>query len=111
VVGARNGRLVTTAVRSLVRPAMLWMRMVSMASARVMAGRMVVSRRASIDVPAPESARIPFCETLQVPPCHSGHCEKDEDSVWMQACWAAYVMFASLGRAPSDTSMRDAERC
>ena len=35
----------------------LWMRVVSMASARVIAGRMVVSRRASIDLPAPEAPR------------------------------------------------------
>jgi hypothetical protein len=35
-----------------VRPATLWMRVVSMASARVMAGRMVVGRRAGRDVPA-----------------------------------------------------------
>jgi hypothetical protein len=35
------------------RPATRWIRVVSMASARVIAGRMVVSRRASIDVPAP----------------------------------------------------------
>jgi hypothetical protein len=53
VVGGRNGRVVTKAVRSPVRPATRWMRLASMASARVMAGRMVVSRRASIDVPAP----------------------------------------------------------
>jgi hypothetical protein len=52
VMGARNGQLVTNAVQSHVRPATLWMRVVSMASARVMAGRMVVSRRASIDLPA-----------------------------------------------------------
>jgi hypothetical protein len=35
------------------KPATLWMRVVSMASARVIAGRIVVSRRASIDLPAP----------------------------------------------------------
>jgi hypothetical protein len=40
-------------VRSPVRPATRWIRVVSIASARVIAGRMVVSRRASIDVPAP----------------------------------------------------------
>jgi hypothetical protein len=51
--GARHGRVVTHAVRSPVRPATLWMRVVSMASAKVMAGRMVVSRRANIDLPAP----------------------------------------------------------
>ena len=33
------------------KPATLWIRVVSMASARVIAGRMVVSRRASIDFP------------------------------------------------------------
>ena len=55
--GARNGRVVTNAVRSPVRPATLWMRVVSMASARVIAGRMVVSRRASIDLPAPGGPR------------------------------------------------------
>jgi hypothetical protein len=43
----------TPAVRAPVRPATRWMRVVSMASARVIAGRMVVSRRASIHLPAP----------------------------------------------------------
>jgi hypothetical protein len=38
-------------MRAPVRPATLWMHVVSMASARLMAGRMVVSRRASIDFP------------------------------------------------------------
>src|SRR5882724_13170554 len=51
--GARNGRVVTNAVRSPVRPATRWMRVISMASAKVMAGWMVVRRRANIDVPAP----------------------------------------------------------
>jgi hypothetical protein len=51
--GARHGRVVTNAVRSPVRPATRWIRVVSMASARVIAGRMVVSRRASMDLPAP----------------------------------------------------------
>jgi hypothetical protein len=51
--GARNGRVVTHAVRAPVGPATLWMRVVFMASARVMDGRMVVSRRASMDLPAP----------------------------------------------------------
>jgi hypothetical protein len=51
--GARQGRVVTHAVRSPVRPTMRWIRVVSMASARVIAGRMVVRRRASIDLPAP----------------------------------------------------------
>jgi hypothetical protein len=35
------------------QPATRWMRMVSMAPGRVMVGRMVVSWRASLDVPAP----------------------------------------------------------
>jgi hypothetical protein len=39
------------AVRLPVRPATRWMRVVSMASARVMAGRIGAKRRASIDVP------------------------------------------------------------
>src|SRR4029450_9924427 len=51
--GARHGRAVTHAVRAPVRPATRWIRVVSMASARVIAGRMVVSRRASIDLAAP----------------------------------------------------------
>jgi hypothetical protein len=50
--GARSGQVITTA-RSPVRPATRWMRVVSMASARVITGRIVVSRRASIDWPAP----------------------------------------------------------
>ena len=53
VVGSATRRVVTNAVRSPVRPAMLWIRVVSIASARGIAGRMVVSRRASIDLPAP----------------------------------------------------------
>jgi hypothetical protein len=40
-------------VTNAVRPATRWMRVVSRASARVMGGSMVVSRRASLDVPAP----------------------------------------------------------
>jgi hypothetical protein len=54
VVGARPGRVVTKVVRSLVRPATRWMRVVSMPSARVM---MVGHRRASIDWPAPGRPR------------------------------------------------------
>ena len=53
MLGGRHGRVVTTAVRPPVRPATRWMRVVSRASARVMAGKIVVSRRASIDLPAP----------------------------------------------------------
>ena len=55
--GARHGRVVTNAVRSPVRPATRWIRVVSRASARVIAGRIVVSRRASIDLPAPGGPR------------------------------------------------------
>ena len=51
--GARHGLVVTTAGRAPVRPATRWRRVVSRASARVIAGRMVVSRRASLDFPAP----------------------------------------------------------
>ncbi len=51
--GPQKGRAVTTAMRLLVRPATPWMRVVSSASARLIAGRMVTRRRASIDVPAP----------------------------------------------------------
>jgi hypothetical protein len=46
-----SGALVTRAVRSPMRPATRGIRVVSMASTRVIAGRMVVSRLASIDVP------------------------------------------------------------
>jgi hypothetical protein len=41
-MGVRNGQVVTTAVQSPVRPATRWILVVSMASARVIAGRMVV---------------------------------------------------------------------
>jgi hypothetical protein len=51
--GARKGRVVTTAGRPCVRPATRGMRVVSSASARLIAGRMVARRRASIDFPAP----------------------------------------------------------
>jgi hypothetical protein len=53
VVGARNSRVKTHAVRAPVRPATRWTQVVSGASARVISGRRVVSRRASLDVPAP----------------------------------------------------------
>src|ERR1700757_1617644 len=66
VVGARKGRVVPNAGGFPGGPAPLWMRVVSMASARVIAGRMVVSRRAKMDVPASGSACTPFSETLQV---------------------------------------------
>jgi hypothetical protein len=52
VMGGPRPRFVTMAVRAPVRPAMLWMRVVAMASARVIAGRMVVGRRASPDLPS-----------------------------------------------------------
>jgi hypothetical protein len=45
---ARPGNLVV-----MRRRAILWMRVISMASGKVIAGRMVVSRRASIDFPDP----------------------------------------------------------
>jgi hypothetical protein len=51
--GARNGRVVMTAVGPPVRPATLWMRVVSSASARRIAGRIVARRRASMDFLAP----------------------------------------------------------
>jgi hypothetical protein len=53
VMGARHGRVVTTVVRAPVRPATRCIRVVSRASARRIAGNIVVSRRASIDVPTP----------------------------------------------------------
>jgi hypothetical protein len=53
----RNGWVATTAVRLPVRPARRWMQVVSKASARIIAGRMVVSRRAIIDVLAPGGPR------------------------------------------------------
>jgi hypothetical protein len=58
LMGARHGRVVTTAVRALVGPATQWMRVVSMASARVIAGRMLVDRRASINFPALRGLRM-----------------------------------------------------
>ena len=48
--GARHGWVVTNAVRSTMRPPTLWIRVVSMASVRGIAGSMVVSRRASFTV-------------------------------------------------------------
>jgi hypothetical protein len=45
------------AVRVPVRPATLWICVVSRASARVIAGRMVESRRVSIDLPTPGRAK------------------------------------------------------
>jgi hypothetical protein len=51
--GARNGRVVTKAVRSPGRPATRWMRVMSMASGRVSSGRMVVCRCPSSVVKIP----------------------------------------------------------
>ena len=50
--GTRHGGVVTNAVRSPVRPATLWIGVVLMASARVIAGRIVVSRRTSLTAKA-----------------------------------------------------------
>jgi hypothetical protein len=50
-------RVVTTAVRVPVRPTTRGMRVVSRASAGLMAGRIVVRRRASLDGPAPDGLR------------------------------------------------------
>jgi hypothetical protein len=49
-----------------VRPATRWMRVVSMALVRIIAGRRTVSRRASLDVPAPEgpSSRMVWASRL-----------------------------------------------
>jgi hypothetical protein len=52
-----GGQVVTYAVRSSVRPATRGVRVVSRGSGRVMAGRIVVSRRASLDLPAPRGPR------------------------------------------------------
>jgi hypothetical protein len=49
----RSRRALTGAVRSPVRPATLWMRAVSTASARVIPGRIIVRWQASLDAPAP----------------------------------------------------------
>jgi hypothetical protein len=57
VVRPRPGRVGTRAVRAPVRPATRGMRVVSRASARRIVGRMVVSRRASLDVPTPGGPR------------------------------------------------------
>jgi hypothetical protein len=53
VVGRATRGVVTHAVRSPVRPATRWIRVVSMASARVIAGSMGVRRHPSIDLRAP----------------------------------------------------------
>jgi hypothetical protein len=53
VMGARHGRVVTRAARSPVRAAMRWRRVVSKASARLIAARMGLRPRARVDGPAP----------------------------------------------------------
>jgi hypothetical protein len=66
--GTRNGRVVTNAVRSATR----WIRVVSRASRRVSAGRMVVRRRSSF-VPGPcmPSVRRSSKERLHGFPLHA----------------------------------------
>jgi hypothetical protein len=51
--GARHGRVMTHAMRSSVRPATPCVCVMSIAAPRVIAGKMVVRRGASLDVPAP----------------------------------------------------------
>jgi hypothetical protein len=53
-VGARHGRVVTNAVRSPLRPAMLWIHVVSMASARVIQrfGLLKINCVEALDEPA-----------------------------------------------------------
>jgi hypothetical protein len=53
LMGAPKGRAETNAIRPPVRPTTRWLRMVSMASARGVAGSMEARRRADIDFPAP----------------------------------------------------------
>jgi hypothetical protein len=56
-IGAEKDPVVVPFITWPVRPAPQWMGVVSIASARVMASRMAVSRRASIDLPAPGRAK------------------------------------------------------
>ena len=50
--GARNGRVVMQEVRPPVRPAIRWIRVVSLGAANFLSGRMVVRQSASFDLPA-----------------------------------------------------------
>jgi hypothetical protein len=52
-ISTEGGEAVTKAMEASVRPATRWMRVVSMASARDVTGRMVVSRSAVIAVKIP----------------------------------------------------------
>jgi hypothetical protein len=72
-------------LRPPVRPATLWIRVVSMASARVMAGRIVVRRRASIDVPVPGGPRrrILWAERLRHVHLHLGPWPRPKRSLLM----------------------------
>ena len=62
-MGARPGRVVTTAVRSPVSPATRWIRVLSIASARVIVGRMLVREHASVEVPTPGLSYMSRFET------------------------------------------------
>jgi len=64
VVGARKGRVVTTAMRPRVRPATRSIRVVSRASAKRIAGRRVVRRRASLDFPDPGAEELEIMDTM-----------------------------------------------
>ena len=52
VMGRANGRVVTNAMRSPVRPATQWTLVASMASAKLISGRIVVRQQARMDWPA-----------------------------------------------------------
>jgi hypothetical protein len=71
VGGARRGRMKTKAVRPPVRPATECMWVVSSASARVMGGKMLVSRRASTDFPAPGGPISRMLWSERPPPLHA----------------------------------------
>jgi hypothetical protein len=55
VVGRETRGVVTNAVRSSMRPATRWMRVISMASVYAITGQVVVSRCTSLDVAAAEA--------------------------------------------------------
>jgi hypothetical protein len=73
---AHDTGVVTQAVRSPVRPATRGRRVVSRASGRGIAGRMVVSRCASLDLPAPGGPSSRMFGAQRLHHVHPGMCPR-----------------------------------
>jgi hypothetical protein len=97
VMGARHGRVVTTAVRPPVQAATPWMQMVSRASARVMSGRMVVRHRASGNVRAPAApSRSRLCPNAHIIPTFAARRQRHQGQAALRNRRCAELPFRAV---------------